>query len=246
MNTNKTAPLSFFHDINPHCACAGLETHLSFSISVDPITLSSLRFLWRGENKGALNPWRNDVQVIMRGVVCGCSVIHNSMERKWTIELNREVVLSPSLLHCSVQLSCTRVRWMELDWARREEDSDVSAHSSSIWQRYSEIPQRAPQDLAFPCVYLREMYACTHRCVSASLSVAGTNPLHWLSTRKCNVGSSTSLKHWNGDCFQWRWQQTALFYCGEALPLPCQGVHYVEKDSQSCKEEAFFYTAEIF
>lgn len=59
-----------------------------------------------------------------------------------------------------------------------------------------------------------------------------------------------SLKTLERGCFQWWWQKTAVFYCGEALPLPCQGVHYVEKGSHNPVKWRHFFalwsTAEVF
>lgn len=98
----------------------------------------------------------------------------------------------------------------------------------------SQPQQRASQDRARLCESMRGTYTC--------VTAAETQPLHWLSAKECDVGSRppTVTKTPGRGFSQRQRQETVVFHCSEALPLPCQGVHYAaEAEIRSpLKEEA--------
>lgn len=170
------------------------------------------------------------------------------VENNWTQQGSGVKSISAPL-HCPIEL-----HWCEVDGA------SWSVQGGRVWEFRSSIfcvtekwwRVRVWQDRAYLCwMCAWQVYMHTCVCVLASLSAAETHPFHWLSTRKCDVGSRSNAitKTLERGCFQWWWQEAAVFYCGEALPLPCQGVHYVGKEIHSPVKWRHFLlygTVEIF
>lgn len=165
------------------------------------------------------SPLCDNVQCSMRGAVCGSSVIHNSTENKWTIDHNWEVMFSPSLLRCTVQLSSCEVDSSSMQGGSVRGYSSFVFYHTEKWQGATTTESTTGQGF-----FKWEGVFMHPRLIRYSDWEAG------------NVMSaaplSPSLKHWSVhvSCF------TAVNICLSSLPWSslCW-----ETDSPSCKVEAF-------
>ena len=145
-------------------------------------------------------------------------------------------MFSPSLHHCTVQLSCTDVRWCHC--ACREEECQILAHLSSLrqrkaemWPLWTESKDRVSQ------------WVCRHACASTSLQ----------QRHSCSI-DQTPINGKSAAPTPVTIAQRVFFFflffpvavTGNSLVLlPCQGVHYVvtEIHSPSQWKRSFFWGA---